>query len=114
MAEVANLLTSDEIEATEHSLDSRSDDFRRNRRWAVWSVVALVVIGGLWFELSRGNGPTVTSTVADCSQVLENANNPSPVTNVQPGVVGLGSVASIATFNTPAGEVWCFDGMGVG
>ncbi len=42
------------------------------------------------------------------------AANPSPVTDLQTGVVGVGSVASIATFDTPTGPLWCFDGMGLG
>jgi hypothetical protein len=75
--------------------------------------VAIVVIGGAWFGLSRGSGPTVASTVADCSQGIEGPNA-QPVTSLQPGVVGLGSVASIATFTTSTGPLWCFDDMSLG
>jgi hypothetical protein len=114
MAAVTNTLTSDASEATQRAADAGGIDLRRRRRWAIWGVAALVVIGGVWFGLSRGSGPTVAATVADCTQSLESANNPPPVASVQPGVVGLGSVASIATFATPTGEAWCFDGMGVG
>jgi hypothetical protein len=114
MTTVTNTLTSDASEATERADDAGGIDIRRKRRWAIWGVVALVVISGVWFGLSRGSGPSVAATVADCTQSLESATNPPPVTSLQPGVVGLGSVASIATFATPAGEAWCFDGMGIG
>jgi hypothetical protein len=114
MTTVTNTLTSDAPEATERAVDAGGIDMRRKRRWAIWGVVALVVIGGVWFGLSRGGGPTVAATVADCTQSLESTTNPTSVTSLQPGVVGLGSVASIATFDTPTGEAWCFDGMGVG
>jgi hypothetical protein len=113
MTTVTNTLTSDASDATTQTPDAASIDARK-RRWTIWGVVAVIAIGGLWFGLSRSSGPTVASTVADCSQGFENGSNASPVTNMQPGVVGLGSVASIATFDTPTGEAWCFDGMGTG
>jgi hypothetical protein len=92
-----------------------STDFHRKRRWALWSgAVAIVVVGSLWYGLSRGNGPTVSATVADCSDALAGATATPPVTNLVPSVVGLGSVASIAAFETPTGPAWCFDGLGTG
>src|ERR1700691_1792204 len=114
MTEVTNTLISDASDATTRVPDAGSIESRRRRLWTIWVVVALVVIGGVWFGLAVGSGPTVASTVADCSQGFENGSNSFPVTNMQPGVVGLGSVASIATFDTPTGEAWCFDGMGTG
>ena len=113
MAEVTNTLTSDASGATNGVSDAPSIDPRK-RRWTIWGAVAVIVLGGLWFGLSRGGGPTVAATVADCTQSLGSPGNPSPVTDLQTGVVGVGSVASIATFNTPTGPLWCFDGMGVG
>jgi hypothetical protein len=113
MTAVTNTLTSDASDATTRVPDAGRIDSRRRHRLTIWGVVALVVIGGVWFGLSRGGGPTVASTVADCSQGIEGPNA-QPVTSLQPGVVGLGSVASIATFDTPTGESWCFDGMGTG
>lgn len=113
MAGVTNTLTSDASGATTGVPDAPSIDPRK-RRWTIWGAVAVIVLGGLWFGLSRGGGPTVAATVADCTQSLGNPGNPSPVTDLQTGVVGVGSVASIATFNTPTGPLWCFDGMGLG
>jgi hypothetical protein len=114
MTAVTTTLTSDASDATTFVPDARTIESRRRRRWTIWGVVALVVVAGVWFGLSRGGGPTVASTVADCAQGFGDGPNPPSVTSLQPGVVGLGSVASIATFDTPTGEAWCFDGMGVG
>jgi hypothetical protein len=86
---------------------------RRGRRWVVWGAALLVVAGGLWYGLSRASGPSVRATVADCSRAMQDAVSPPPTTSLRPGIVGLGSVASIATFSTPAGLQWCFDGMGL-
>ena len=74
----------------------------------------LIVAGSLWYGLSHADGPSISATVADCSNLLQDSVSPPPVTTLRPGVVGLGSVASLATFATTSGVHWCFDGMGVG
>jgi hypothetical protein len=84
----------------------------RSRRWTVWCGLLFVLIGGLWYGLSRGGGPTVSATVADCSRAF--TNQALPATQLRPVVVGLGSVASVAVLDTPTGPGWCFDGMGTG
>ncbi len=113
MTEVTNTLTSDAVAASEPNIPMGNID-ARTRRWSIWAAVAIVAIGGLWFGLSGSSGPTVASTVADCTQGFESNANSPPVTSLQPGAVGVGSVVSIATFSTPSGPEWCFDGMGVG
>jgi hypothetical protein len=85
----------------------------RKLRWAVVGGVVIIVVGSLWYGFARGGGPTASSTIADCSRAFEDAVTPPPATSLLPGVVGLGSVASIATFDTPSGWRWCFDGMGL-
>ena len=67
MAGVTNTLTSDASGATTGVPDAPSIDLRK-RRWTIWGAVAVIVLGGLWFGLSRGGGPTVAATVADCTQ----------------------------------------------
>lgn len=116
MTEVtATNLTSDDAVTTERVAAPVSTAFHRKRRWAIWGgALAIVVFGCLWYGLSRGSGPTISATVADCSQAMEDSTTPPPATSLRPGVVGLGSVASIATFETPSGLRWCFDGMGLG
>jgi hypothetical protein len=90
----------------------RGNSSHRRPRWVIWSVaLAIVTAGGLWYGFFRTSGPTLSATVAACSQALEGST--TQATNLQPGVVGLGRVASIATFDTPSGLRWCFDGMGV-
>src|ERR1700722_5705737 len=90
----------------------RGNGSDRRPRWVLWSVaLAIVAAGGLWYGVFRTSGPTLSATVAACSQALEGST--TQATNLQPGVVGLGKVASIATFDTPSGLRWCFDGMGV-
>jgi hypothetical protein len=114
MKEVTSTLTSDPTEVTNPTVETGGVHRRRTRRWAIWAAVVVVVIGGLWFGLARHSGPTVASTVADCTQSFESGSSSQAATNVQPGVVGLGSVASLASFETPTGEAWCFDGVGTG
>ena len=107
-------LTRDDAERTEHVDPPVSTTHRRKRRWALWGVaVAIVVVGCLWYGFTRASGPTISATVADCSRAFEDSATPPPTTSVIPGIVGLGSVASIATFTTPTGLRWCFDGMGL-
>src|ERR1700722_7508340 len=86
---------------------------QRTRRWMVVGGVFIIVVGSLWYGLGRASGPTASSTIADCPRAFEGASAASPATSLSPGVVGLGSVASIATFDTPSGWRWCFDGMGL-
>jgi hypothetical protein len=114
MTAVAFILTTEKSDTFDRRSDPGRFDVHHRRRWAIFSVVAVVVLGGLWFGLSRGSGPSVASTVADCTQALEDPTTPNPASIGQPGVVGLGSVASIATFDTTTGLAWCFDGEGVG
>jgi hypothetical protein len=116
MTEVTTTIpTSDDAGTTRLISPPPSTDFRRRRRWALWvGAVTIVVVGSLWYGLSRDSGPTVSATVADCSDALGGATATSPTTNLQPLIVGLGSVASIAAFETPSGPAWCFDGMGTG
>jgi hypothetical protein len=85
----------------------------RNRRWMLWCGVLIVVAASLWYSTARSSGPTARATVADCTRAFEDSATPPAPTSLSPGVVGLGSVASIATFDTPSGWQWCFDGMGL-
>src|SRR5664280_2658101 len=116
MTEVtASILTSDDAETTGGGAAPARTAVHRKRRWALWGgAVTIVVLASLWYGFSRASGPTVSATVADCSHALEDSATPPPATSLRPGVVGLGSVASIATFETPSGLRWCFDGMGLG
>lgn len=85
------------------------------RRWLVWGgAVVFVLAGSIWYGFSHASGPTVSATVADCSRSLVDPTTGLSVTDLQPVVVGLGTVASIAVIQTPTGPVWCFDGMGTG
>jgi hypothetical protein len=115
MTEVtASILTSDDAETRGRGGAPARNAFHHKRRWALWGGAAtIVVLGGLWYGLSRASGPTISATVADCSHSFEDSATPPPATSLRPGVVGLGSVASIATFETPSGLRWCFDGMGL-
>jgi hypothetical protein len=99
----------------EHEVATASSDTatRHSRRWAIWGGVVIVVVGSLWFGFGRGSGPTASMTIADCTRAFEVSRTPPPATSFSPGVVGLGSVASIATFDSPSGWRWCFDGMGL-
>jgi hypothetical protein len=107
-------LTNGDAETTEGVAAPAGTVVRRTRRWAPWCAVTVVIIGSLWYGFSRANGPTVSATVADCSQTLTDPTTGLPVTGLRQVVVGLGTVASIAVLRTPTGTVWCFDGMGIG
>jgi hypothetical protein len=76
--------------------------------------IAVIVIASLWYGFSRSSGPTVSATLADCSQSIVNKSSGQPSSDWRPVVVGLGSVASIAAIETRTGPAWCFDGMGTG
>jgi hypothetical protein len=105
----------DDATTTERIVAPASSRFRRKRQWALWgSAMAVVVIASLWYGFSRTSGPTISATVADCSQSLVNLNTGLPATGLRPVVVGLGTVASIAAFQTSTGPGWCYDGMGTG
>ncbi|MGD0055514.1 MAG: hypothetical protein ABSC34_08790 [Acidimicrobiales bacterium] len=106
-------MTRDDAEATKR-VDTGDGAPVRPRRWAVWALaIAIAVVGCLWYGFSRHTGPTVRATVTDCSRALEESTTAQSTANLKPGIVGLGSVAAIATFTTPSGLRWCFDGMGL-
>jgi hypothetical protein len=86
----------------------------RRRLALIGGAVIVLVVGSLWYGLSRTSGPTINTTLADCSNAAVNQNNGLPETGWRPIVVGLGTVASMAVFDTPTGPAWCYDGMGTG
>jgi|GEM_PF-2880761 len=88
---------------------------RGKRQWILWGgVVTIVIVGSLWHGTARSSRPTITATLADCSQSIVNSQSGVRSTDLRPIVVGLGTVASMAAIATPTGPVWCFDGMGTG
>jgi hypothetical protein len=94
-----------------------SPDSKRHRRGLpriVWGVaVASVVVAAIvWFDVGRSSGVSVQATVADCSRAIAPQNSTGTVMAV-PTVVGLGSAASLATFDLN-GWHWCFSGLGTG
>jgi hypothetical protein len=108
-------VTVDGAETPEPPAPSTSGPPSRRRQWILWGcAITIVVAASLWYAVSRTSGPTVSATLADCSQLLVNSNNGQPVSDVRPILVGLGAVASVAVMQTSSGPAWCFDGMGVG
>jgi hypothetical protein len=87
----------------------------RSRKWSLWAVAVVVLAATLWYGIDHSGGLNPNVTVADCTEALVSPPNTPPLgATYRPGVVGLGSIASIATIHTPTGWVWCFDGMGIG
>jgi hypothetical protein len=103
------------VAEVQHEVATASGDAEPHRapRWAIWAGLVVVVAGSLWIGFGRGGGATASTTIADCTRAFEVSSTPPPSTSFSPGVVGLGSVASIATFDSPSGWRWCFDGMGL-
>jgi len=89
----------------------------RKRLWLASVVaVALVVAGSLWLALSAGGAVSEGATLNDCSRAMSTPGS-GPTGNASslvPTVVGVGSSASIAVFDTDGRWCWCFDGVGVG
>jgi len=107
--------TSDHVETVGRGATPPGTILRRTRGWVLWGgALTIVVVAILWYGFSRASGPTINTTLADCSRALVNPTTGLPATGLRPVVVGLGTVASIAAIQTPTGPVWCFDGMGTG
>ena len=74
----------DDATTTERIVAPESSRLRRKRQWALWgSAMAVVVIASLWYGFSRTSGPTISATVADCSQSLVNLNTGLPATGLR-------------------------------
>ncbi len=107
-------VVSDNTESTNRRDDRVGKVPRRFGRWLLWGgALAIFVIASLWYGISRSGGPTVSATLSDCSQAVASSATGLPQSNIQLVLVGLGSVASVAVFQTPTGPAWCFDGVGV-
>jgi len=88
----------------------------RLQKWVIgFAVVAVVSAGLFWYGLGRASGSspmeTVSATVADCVHGGTQAMT-TLVVSERPIVVGLGSVGSMAAFNSSRGVMWCYDQMG--
>ena len=105
------------VTATELTRDETASTITppaRKYRWLNWSVVVVLIVGGsLWYEFGRGGGISRNQALAACAASI-GANPLTPLTSVQPAVVGLSDTQSLAAVNTTAGWRWCFRNGGGG